>query len=545
MLRSFWFSVLQGISAATAAASAFKQDAHHLVSRDNVSGEMYAFISSMSLSSSQVQSIASTYEQNSDLVAFLEGKSYSQAALTSLACYSARFVLGSGSVDAPVNATEADTNWSEACWQTPSCAIIPSNEQAVSISLLIINFFKVKFSIRSGGHSPNPGWSSIGQQGILIDMQKLNQITLSSDHTVASLGPGGRWGDVYQALDPYGLSVIGGRIPHVGVGGLILGGGYFHFSAKYGLAADNVKNFEIVLANGTITNANLQQNTDLFWALKGGGPNFGIVTRFDMYTVPIRNIWYSLTVYPNSEVSSIFNALVEWQNNGASDTLGTVAIVVGLEITEVGLLYAQPTYQPASFAPFYELGGGIIAIPPTNGTLTSLTTILGASQSQTTERHDYRAASSKIDAQLYKDVYAFWQQDASAVYNATGANQTFVIQPVPVSLVQAGNAKGGNALGMPNESFQCWTTLIDWSNASQDNEVRSTSIATTQKWQQLGQQRGLGETVLFMNDASRDQDPLAGYGATNLAKLKSISQKYDPSQVFQTLQSNGFLLSKA
>ena len=68
--------------------------------------------------------------------------------------------------------------------------------------------------------------------------------------------------------------MIGGRIPSVGVGGLILGGGFFHFSGEYGLAADNVKNFEAVLADGRVVNANAQQHTDLFWALKGGGPNF-------------------------------------------------------------------------------------------------------------------------------------------------------------------------------------------------------------------------------------------------------------------------------
>ena len=64
----------------------------------------------------------------------------------------------------------------------------------------------------------------------------------------------------------------------MGVGGLILGGGFFHFSGEYGLAADNVKNFEAVLADGRVVNANAQQHTDLFWALKGGGPNFGRFT---------------------------------------------------------------------------------------------------------------------------------------------------------------------------------------------------------------------------------------------------------------------------
>jgi FAD/FMN-containing dehydrogenase len=94
----------------------------------------------------------------------------------------------------------------------------------VSNSLKIISFFQTKFAIRSGGHSPNPGFSSIGQGGILLDLQRLNQVVLSSDKTVASLGPGGRWGDAIATLDAEGATVIGGRIPHVGVGGLILGG---------------------------------------------------------------------------------------------------------------------------------------------------------------------------------------------------------------------------------------------------------------------------------------------------------------------------------
>ena len=141
--------------------------------------------------------------------------------------------------------------------------ILPGSTTETSKALKIVSFFNTKFSIRSGGHSPNPGWSSINDTGILIDLQRMNRFSISSDNSVVSLGPGLRWGDVYDALDPYGVSVIGGRIPHVGVAGLILGGsdslkkisyrlliriflgGFFHFSGEYGLAADNVKNFEV------------------------------------------------------------------------------------------------------------------------------------------------------------------------------------------------------------------------------------------------------------------------------------------------------------
>ena len=90
-----------------------------------------------------------------------------------------------------------------------------------------------------------------------------------------------------------------------------------------------------------------------------------------------------------------------------------------------------------------------------------------------------------------------------------------------------------------------WTTLVDWQDAKDDTTVRAAPIAVSEKWRELGEQRGLNVPFLFMNDGSRDQNPLVHYGTDNLAKLKIVSQKYDSSQVFQTLQNDGFLLSKA
>ena len=90
-----------------------------------------------------------------------------------------------------------------------------------------------------------------------------------------------------------------------------------------------------------------------------------------------------------------------------------------------------------------------------------------------------------------------------------------------------------------------WTTLVDWQGADNDDAVRAVPIATTAKWKELSTQRGLDLPFLYMGDSSRDQDPIAGYGASNVAKLKATSKKYDPAQVFQTLQNDGFLVLKA
>jgi hypothetical protein len=86
---------------------------------------------------------------------------------------------------------------------------------------------------------------------------------------------------------------------------------------------------------------------------------------------------------------------------------------------------------------------------------------------------------------------------------------------------------------------------MDWEDAADDDTVRALSIETTNKWKELGQARGSYLPHLFMNDASRDQNPLASYGQKNLQRLKQIAGKYDPGQLFQKVQNSGFLLSKA
>lgn len=89
-----------------------------------------------------------------------------------------------------------------------------------------------------------------------------------------------------------------------------------------------------------------------------------------------------------------------------------------------------------------------------------------------------------------------------------------------------------------------WTTLIDWDNEEDDDLVRSVSINFTEEWKKLGEELGVYLPFEYMNDASRDQNPLTTYGSENVAKLLQIPQKYDKEQVFQTLQNDGFLLSK-
>ena len=101
---------------------------------------------------------------------------------------------------------------------------------------------------------------------------------------------------MYKALEPFGLAVPGGRLGPVGVPGLLLAGGVSYYGNQVGWSANSVVNYEIVLASGEVVNANAEVNPDLFWALKGGSSNFGIVTRFDIQTVPSRKVWAGMHI---------------------------------------------------------------------------------------------------------------------------------------------------------------------------------------------------------------------------------------------------------
>ena len=108
-----------------------------------------------------------------------------------------------------------------------------------------ISFLGTKFSVRSGGHNPNTGFASVAGDGIILDLRKLNEVSPDCGDSTVCIGPGSRFGDVYSTLQSSGQTVVGGRINDVGVGGYLLGGGLSHFANLYGMAADQVRSFEV------------------------------------------------------------------------------------------------------------------------------------------------------------------------------------------------------------------------------------------------------------------------------------------------------------
>src|SRR5438105_12767188 len=131
-------------------------------------------------------------------------------------------------------------------------------------------------SIRGGGH--NAGGLGICDDGLVIDLSRIRYTHVDPEAGTVRVGGGSTWGDVDHATHAFGLAVPSGIISTTGVGGLTLGGGIGHLTRKCGLTIDNMVSADVVLANGKFVRASADENPDLFWALRGGGGNFGVVT---------------------------------------------------------------------------------------------------------------------------------------------------------------------------------------------------------------------------------------------------------------------------
>ena len=143
-------------------------------------------------------------------------------------------------------------------------------------------------SIRGGGHN-GPGLS-VAEGALVVDVSEMHEVDVDPDARTVRVGAGARWRDVDHATHPFGLATVSGIVGTTGVAGLTLGGGHGHLTRKYGLTIDNLLEADVVLADGRFEKASATTHPDLFWALRGGGGNFGVVTSFVFRLHPVHTV---------------------------------------------------------------------------------------------------------------------------------------------------------------------------------------------------------------------------------------------------------------
>ena len=178
-------------------------------------------------------------------------------------------------------------------------------------------------AIRGGGH--NGAGLGTCDDGIVIDMSMFKDIQVDPVARTVRVGGGSTWGEVDRETGKYGLATPSGIISTTGVGGLTLGGGLGHLTRRFGLAIDNLLEAEVVLADGSVVRANRDEHPDLFWALRGGGGNFGVVTSFLFRLHEVGTIFGGPTFWPVEQSAEVMSAYREFLPNAPRELNGFFA----------------------------------------------------------------------------------------------------------------------------------------------------------------------------------------------------------------------------
>jgi FAD/FMN-containing dehydrogenase len=198
----------------------------------------------------------------------------------------------------------------------------------------------LEIAVRSGGHSV--AGLSVCDDGIVIDLAGLQTIEVDPAAKTVRAGGGLLWGALDAATQAHGLHTPGGRVTSTGIGGFTTGGGYGWTSSKHGLTCDNLLSAQVVLADGTVVTASERENEDLFWGIRGGGGNFGIVTEFELRLHELGPIVLAgLAMWPLDRADEVLRSWRDYVDD-APDELSTAAVIV--------------TAPPEEFVPDYLQG---------------------------------------------------------------------------------------------------------------------------------------------------------------------------------------------
>lgn len=344
--------------------------------------------------------------------------------------------------------------------------------------------------------------SDDGVGGMAIDLGRMNEVVLSEESKdgsrsrSVSIGPGARWGDVYKTLEKDGLSTSGARMDLVGVGGFLVGGesnrmirlsfpyrstklnpwtgGISFYSPQRGFASHDVLNYELVLSNGTILDVNKLSHPSLFWALKMGSTNYGIVTRFDMITYPQGDVWAGVQIYPISDGPDLLDNLVTYTKNLHEDPKGFLASGIIWDSRSrkyaawSAQTYLDPTPYPLLFHGLKSLSPYMdtMAISPLSDATTNMGKLFPSGG-----RTAWTMLSIRPDAKFIWDAHMKGKEifDES-ILERDGVNWAVLGQPFLSEMFAAGKRSGGDPMNLKEEDGDLISTLyslsISWWNVN-------------------------------------------------------------------------------
>jgi FAD/FMN-containing dehydrogenase len=265
--------------------------------------------------------------------------------------------------------------WAKPVGRLPRAVVHCRSPEDVQLAIRAARDSDLPLSVRGGGHD----WAGRALcDGIVIDLSGMNAVAVGSDNRFARISGGARASDVVALTDPLGLAAVTGSVGAVGMTGLTLGGGYGSLIGRFGLALDNLVAAEVVLADGRIVLAEHgKQDEELFWALRGGGGNFGVVTamRYRLHNLP--SVRSGMLIYPFHEAKAVLTGCADIASSAPDELTAQIGLVASPEgapgVMIVPLWCGLPEQGEARLRPFLQLGtllAGAVDVMPYGASLT-------------------------------------------------------------------------------------------------------------------------------------------------------------------------------
>jgi FAD/FMN-containing dehydrogenase len=392
----------------------------------------------------------------------------------------------------------------------------------------------LEVAVRSGGHSA-AGLSSC-EGGLLIDLAGLRRIDVDPDARTARAGGGVLWGEFDAATQRHSLHTPGGRVTTTGVGGFTTGGGYGWTSSKFGLTCDNLISARVVLADGSEVTASERENADLFWGIRGGGGNFGVVTEFEFRLHELGPIVLAgLALWPLDRAPQVLRGWRDYADS-APDELSTAVVVLtappedfvpdhleGQRAFGMAVMYVgDPAEGERVVAPLKDLRPEVDLIQPMP--YTAFQAMLDPSAPKGYRNYWRGEYMSRLDDEAI-DTFIAHAPDVAAAGPPFSQMIIFRIGQGVTAVPDEATAfshRGANYLFHP---------ISVWENPAEDARV----IAANRDFAAAMSPFGTGAPYLnFTADTDRVRD---GYGEQKYARLVALKDRYDPDNVFHRNQN--------
>ena len=382
----------------------------------------------------------------------------------------------------------------------------------------------VRVSVKGGGH--NITGNAVCEGGLMIDLSPMKSVRIDLQKRIARAEAGLNWGEFNRETQAFGLATTGGVVSTTGIAGLTLGGGLGWLMGKHGLSCDNLLSADIVTADGQFLTASAEQNPDLFWGLRGGGGNFGVVTSFEYRLYPVTSVLAGMVVHPMDQAKEVLRFYRDFARSSPDEMITAAALLTSHEGAPVAAIIAGY---------IGDIAAGEAVVAPLRR--------FGTPLADTIAPTSYCELNSLFDAAVpYGNVQRYWKSsflkelpdDLIDIFVARSAKL-----PSPMSMVMFFHMCGAptrvdhndTAFGLRQDQWD-YDVISQWADPAET----ALHVQWTRDFWNAVEPFATGEVYVNHLDAEEATRIRAAYGG-HYDRLAALKNKYDPTNLFRLNQN--------